>query len=326
MNTPNATRPRAGRPGFTLVEAMVTIAIIAALVGVLLPALSILRRNGLLATSQSNMRTIGALMTAYSLDNKDHVVPSQFDYRNADGTVRPGAVRTASPAGSSPPIGPAGRGTWSDILWTVGKFGPLQPTESDRSPSPMWDYRFDSPDTYAYLVEGTVSKNTFRSEVELQRAMPTDTASEALPFGPGASIREQGQPGYFAANDFFNSIGGSEGGRWYTNAMVRMPSQSLYLVDSRAGETIDPPLGWNEITRDWADAESKKRWAPIRNNVAPDDPDHPRQRCEVEFRYVGDLCLILYLDAHVGTMAKWADPKELPNERQVRIDRLDKRP
>jgi prepilin-type N-terminal cleavage/methylation domain-containing protein len=319
MNTSTTRRPIASPRGFTLVEAMVTVSIIAALVGILLPALGILRRNGLLATSQSNLRTVGALMTAYSLDNKDHVLPSQFDYRNADGTARPGTVRTASPVGTSPPIGAAGRGTWSDILWTVGKFGPLQPTESDLSPSPTWDYRYDSPDAYAYLVEGIVSKNTFRSEVELQRPMPTDASSEALPFGQGASIREQGQPGYFAANDFFNSIA-AEGGRWYTNAMIRMPAQSLYLIDSRAGETIEPPV-FNATSNQY-DTDSLKRWRPI-NNASPQEP---RELCEVEFRYIGDLCCVLYLDAHVATQGKWTDFPELPNARQTRVDRLDRRP
>ena len=318
MATDTARRKAPCPRGFTLVEAMVVVAIIAALVGLLLPALGILRRNGQLVSSQSNMRTIGALMTSYSMDNRDHVLPSQFDYRAADGTTRPGSVRTASPAGTNPPIGAVGRGTWSDILWTVGKFGPLMPTESDQSPSPTWDYRYDSPDTYAYLVDGIVPSNTFRSEVELQRAMPTDTATEALPYGEGASIREQGQPGYFAANDFFNAIA-AEGGRWYTNAMVRMPGQSMYLVDSRAGETIDPPvsIGANQ----W-DPESLKRWRPI-NSASPQEP---RERCEVEFRYIGDLCCMLYLDAHVATQSKWADFPDLPNSRQTRVDRLDKRP
>ena len=73
-----STRPR--RAAFTLVEVMVVVAILAALIGILLPALSLVRRNADLVTSQSNMRSIAALMTSYSLDNRDHVGPSQFDY------------------------------------------------------------------------------------------------------------------------------------------------------------------------------------------------------------------------------------------------------
>jgi prepilin-type N-terminal cleavage/methylation domain-containing protein len=312
-----APRPR----GFTLVEAMVVVAIIAALVGILLPALGILRRNGQLASSQSNMRTIGALMTAYSLDNRDHVLPSQFDYRPAPGAPpRPGLVRTASPSGTNPPTGDLAVGTWSDILWTVGNFGPLMPSLSDQSPSPTWDYRFDSPDYWAYFSEGTVSRNPFRSEVELRKAMPTNTEEAARPFGNGASIREQGMPGYFAANDFFNArpdaAGAPPTGNWYTNAMIRLPMSSLYLIDSRAGETIAPPVRVSD--------QEPAQWEPA--SLVAWSPSDPSGGCEVEFRYVGDLCCMLYMDAHVATMGKWASYAELSSARQTRVDRLDRRP
>jgi len=320
-------RPQPARHGrlraFTIVEMLVVIGIIAALVGILLPVLGIVRRNAELATSQANLRTVAAFLTAYSLDSRDHIVPSQFDYTAAAGRT---VVRSASPANTQPNTGQLLKGSWTDILWTVNKLGPIAPVQDEDAPSPSWNYRYDSPDYWAYTNSEQPPVNPMRSKVPMTTPISALDASDARPFGDGACARELGQPGYFAANDFFNSIA-AEGGRWYTtNAMVRMPSQSLYLVDSRAGETIDPPLGWNEITRDWADAESKKRWAPIRNNVAPDDPDHPRQRCEVEFRYVGDLCLILYLDAHLATMGKWASYAELSSARQTRVDRLDRRP
>ena len=63
--------------------------------------------------------TIGSLMTTYSLDNRDHVLPSQFDYTAAAGKTQ---VRTPSPAGTVPNTGAVLKGSWTDILWTLGKF------------------------------------------------------------------------------------------------------------------------------------------------------------------------------------------------------------
>ena len=295
--------------GITLVEIMVVVAVIAALVGILLPALGILRRNGQLVASQSNLRSIGALMTAYSLDNRDHIVPSQFDY---SGPFAKTIVRTASPAGTTPNTGQLRRGSWTDILWTTGKFGPLVPVanpndpggEPTEVPSPTWDYRYDSPDYWAYTNPGMVDTDPFRSKVGIQKAMRTDTDADARPFGAGASIREQGQPGYFAANDFFSAVPNAAGSsNWYTNAMIKYPGMSMYAVDSRAGETIPLPDPSNTQTQDI--------WRPASLD------------CEVEFRYVGDVCCMLYLDAHVATMGKWVDLQDLRNNRQTRVERLD---
>jgi len=304
MATDTPRRPAPRPRGFTLVEAMVVVAIIAALVGLLLPALGILRRNGQLVSSQSNMRTIGALMTSYSMDNRDHVLPSQFDYS-------PGIVRTSSPSGLRPPTGALRQGSWADILWTASRFGPLMPTRNKESQSPDWDYRYDSPDYWAYTVDGTVAINILRSHVDLLKAMPYDTATLARPFGKGASIAEQSHPGYFAANDFFNGARG----RWYTNAQIRMPANSLYLVDSRAGETIPLPSEAASATDlSGAAAANPNAWLPASRD------------CEVEFRYIGDLCSMLYLDGHIASMAKWTDLNDLQVNRQTRVEGLDRRP
>jgi len=289
---------RLGR-GVTLVEIMVVVAIIAALIGILLPALGIVKRNAQLVTSQSNLRTIGALMTMYSLDSRDYIVPSQFDYT---GPFSKTQVRSSSPVGANPNIGQLFKGTWTDILWTVGKFGPLLPNTSD-APSPTWDYRYDSPDYWAYTNPDMVESNPFRSKVEILKPFSDDPAEIARPFGNGAGIREKGQPGYFAANDFFDARPNTatNASNWYTNAMIRYPGMSVYAVDSRAGETIPLP------------SVAPNAWIP--SNAA----------CEVEFRYLGDACCMLFLDAHVTNSSKWIDIPDLQNNRQVRVERLDQR-
>ena len=60
-----APRPRQGLlRGVTLVEIMVVVAVIAALISILVPALGIVRGQGRLVSSQSNLRSAAAFMTS----------------------------------------------------------------------------------------------------------------------------------------------------------------------------------------------------------------------------------------------------------------------
>lgn len=291
--TPTAA-PALHRRGMSLVEVMLVVAIIGLLMAVLLPALGILRGQTRMATSQSNMRQVATLLSLYDKDNRGYVVPSRFDYSANPGRSQ---VRSASPAGTQPNVGPLSQGSWTDILWTVNKMGPLAlefDPSGDTPPTATWDYRFDSPDYWAYKGVENVEKNIFRSTVPLAKPFGTQQDDLPTPFGLGAGLRENGQPGYFAANNFFDSVTNG----WYTNDMIKRPGQSVYLVDSRAGETIaTTPDPWN-----------------VSSNT-----------CEVEFRYVGDLTLMLYMDGHVTPESKWTDLTDLQQNRQIRVENLDKR-
>ena len=68
----HGTRPRTH--GFTLVELLVVVAVIALLIGVVVPALSGARRSGITAASSSNLRQLGIGLRLY-LNDFDQTLP-----------------------------------------------------------------------------------------------------------------------------------------------------------------------------------------------------------------------------------------------------------
>ncbi|MDY7107945.1 MAG: hypothetical protein SYC29_04845 [Planctomycetota bacterium] len=269
--------PRASsRPAFTIMELLIVIAVIVVLIGLLVPALSAALGVGKMTKSMNNLKQISLWMRQYSSDNAEYILPSQFNYSN---NPYPGKVRSG-PVGT----GSQHMGTWSDILWTVFEIGVFQDQANPGDPN----YRFDSPDQALYEKLGGWDDNPVRSAAANTREVRDGTGPR--PFGTGA--RQIGEPGFFAANQFFNadqtSPGSSYNG-WFTLGQIKVPSQSLYLVDSFAGEVIEDEL--------WP-------FSPA------DDDDDARPDWEVDFRY-GDVCLMLFLDGHVDQQGPWPEQEDL---------------
>jgi len=343
------TKRTLSRRGFSMTELLVVIAVMAALLGLLFPVLNGLRKSGQLTKSMANMRQIAGWMTLYSADNRDLVLPSQFDY---SANAYRGHVRLVPPAPPPLPgdipltrLGDPSTGSWADIIWTEFRLGPIPGAVKN-------PYDNDSPDVDFYeevadkiggfenplrsAVANSSNSDAFRHSGASDIVGAAANLHLATPFGAGAA--ETGQPGYFAANNFFNSAIGAEDARtgrvipagWYTYSQIREPGRSMYLIDSFAGEVIQP---WPERFK-----------LPIM--TADGDPDTDPtpsilQDNQVDFRY-SDLCLMLFLDGHSETHTKWTGIEDLEgfaetnaqgnvvgayhsDHRQIRIRNLDRR-
>lgn len=287
--------------GFTLTELLVVLALIAVLLALLLPALSGVRSSGLMTKSSANMKQVGTWIRLYAQDNRETIVPSQFDY-SAD--AYPGKVRSVVTAG----MGQPNQGTWSDILWTVFEPGVFPDGLSQLGN----DYRYDSPDVELYkLLENDV-KSPMRSAAINTRNFGPAPGSLPKPYGLGAY--ELGRPGYFAANQFFDSTGSD--GEWYVTGQIRQPERSMYLIDSVAGEVIEDEELPFEIAQPGG--------GPVGGHVSVAAPGGSSTH-EVDFRYVGSVCLMLFLDGHTEPVARFEDLTELRQNRQIRVQDLDRR-
>ena len=68
--------PRRPRAGFTLVELLVVIGIIALLVGILLPSLAKAKRSAITVKCLANMKSLGQACMVYANDNKGAILPT----------------------------------------------------------------------------------------------------------------------------------------------------------------------------------------------------------------------------------------------------------
>ena len=303
---PARMRTHALRKAFTIPELLVVCGIIAILIALILPALFGARQTANMAKSQTRLKQVFTWMQAYSSENREYIVPSQFDYSAAAATY---AVKVRSDVDLPP--GERHRGTWTDILWVYGKLGEKQALIDQAQPANTDKYVYDSPDRAAYENDPDF-ESPFRSpETNSHDYVSPPADGIALPFGMGAT--ESGLPGYFAANNFFNSTSAA-GGNWYVTGQIKSPDRSMYVVDSVAGETIDPDAAvggpWDNPMATATNSMSMPAFSQVSTpNV------------QVDFRYNG-ACLMLMLDGHAQAEAPWRDLADLQVGRKIKVQNL----
>lgn len=243
----NARTPRGAwwypRRAFTLIELLMVIAIIALLIGILLPALSNARETARFTVCQSNISQFSRAVNLYAVDSKDLVwpmfewAPVQFQLGTAP--PRKGAGLLYQYVDDVYKINECPKNKRQGITGTVNtaidpQFGRELGVGFDYTMvSRMQGLRLSSPVQVSYL-----------------KSPATYTAQSKPPLTmPAASLtRMNGTPIYLEESTLFNNTGITDGlwGNWDQLTRRHFKKCSIAFVEGHAGP-FTPPGGTKEV-------------------------------------------------------------------------------
>ena len=215
MPDPIQDRPAATtlRPGFSLIELLVVISIIAVLIGILLPVLGSVRDAGKATVCMSNMRNLGQAMGMYHVDNR-----STFPQ-----PAQEGALAVNGSTGSA-----AAERLQGEMLW----FNAL-------------DYYLQK-SAKAYSSGDAAERNfeTFKQDPawsNLPSAVPTSSGSVAI--NP-ALIRTIKMNEYFGYLTIATTPTGGPPVKFFRVTDIDLPGKTALFVDGRAHDTLSLTTGF----------------------------------------------------------------------------------
>ncbi|HEX7010055.1 MAG TPA: prepilin-type N-terminal cleavage/methylation domain-containing protein [Phycisphaeraceae bacterium] len=130
---------RKRRQGFTLIELMVVISIIALLISILLPALQSARRNARTVYCASNSRQIGAAMRMYADDHRGYLPPFAYDTTTVSANEKWWTRLLADgqylPDGQRRPMDPAFGPYFVDGVWRCPEVNDDQAMQNTATPA-----------------------------------------------------------------------------------------------------------------------------------------------------------------------------------------------
>ncbi|MEM9084101.1 MAG: prepilin-type N-terminal cleavage/methylation domain-containing protein [Planctomycetota bacterium] len=198
------------RNGFTLIELLVVVAIIALLIGLLLPALGASREAAQTTVCLANTRTISAASLIYAAEHDDRI-------------LRPAWIVNASPNDASPATDcTSTRDYWWELLWEYADMPKAA----------------DCVEMQDKIASGLGVFSCPKFDEEVYRSMPSDLPGAAgIRNNPKAyGLNDRFQPSSVASSDIFGRTTYMYPEPLARISKIRVPTQTAFIADN-AGES-----------------------------------------------------------------------------------------